>query len=74
MTVLLRTFKDHKIYVIIFRLKICNSCVRNIRGLIVRFFVTGRFSTTNPASYEALPVSPLVCILLCSSLPFPMLA
>ena len=27
------------------------------------------FPTTNLASYEALPVSPLVCIFLCSSLP-----
>jgi hypothetical protein len=30
--------------------------------------------TTNSASYEALPFPLSVCILLCSSLPFPMLA
>src|SRR5687767_6462648 len=32
------------------------------------------FATTTMASYEALPVSSLVCILLYSSPPFPMLA
>ena len=43
------------------------------RSYLFRVFA-GFQSTTNLASYEALPVSLLVCILLCSSPPFPMLA
>ena len=43
--------------------------------IVSYFFDFCRFlRTTNLASYEALRVSPLVCILLYSSLPFPMLA
>ena len=81
------TIKDHKKFLLNFLLTIGNRCVRKFRwyyGAMVivtdRFKVNRNccgwavFATTILASYEALPVSPLVCILLCSSPPFPMLA
>ena len=87
MGVVLFTIKDHKNFVLNFLLTIGNRCVRKFLWyygammiMTYRFEVDRNccgwavFATTILASYEALSVSLLVCILLYSSLPFPMLA
>jgi hypothetical protein len=81
--------RDHKIFVLIFWLRIGNRCVRKYmwnHGIIAselhecsgvdRTVCCGWavFATTTIASYEALPLPLLMSILLCSSPPFPMLA